>query len=152
MKARRFLSSLLVLPALAAFTAACASSAPPPEAPAPASAASMAAPTVDSADAERAPESAEDAEGALARAESDLDASLGPSGRSGASRAEELKESPDARCDTACRAFSSMERAAGHLCSIAGDANARCVAARARVQRASERVRAACPACTPTNE
>jgi len=110
----------------------------------------MPAPVVDS-ESESAPADAEDAEAALARAEKDLDTSLGPSGRTGAApRAEALKESPDAPCDTACRAFSSMQRAAGHLCSIAGDADARCGAARERLQRASERVRAACPACTAT--
>jgi hypothetical protein len=95
-----------------------------------------------------APASAEEAAQALARAENDLDASLAGRG----ARAEPLQEGPQAGpCDTACRAFSSMERSAGHLCAITGDADARCSAARDRLQRASERVRAACPACSPTN-
>jgi hypothetical protein len=50
-------------------------------------------------------------------------------------------------CLTACSALASMERAAEHLCGLAGAEDARCTGARARVQSASARVHAACPAC-----
>ncbi|MEJ7735362.1 MAG: hypothetical protein WKG00_40025 [Polyangiaceae bacterium] len=51
-------------------------------------------------------------------------------------------------CVTACRALSSMARAATHVCGLAGDGDARCTEARARVDRATQRVRSACPACS----
>jgi hypothetical protein len=50
-------------------------------------------------------------------------------------------------CANACRALASMERATSHLCSLAGDADARCEGARARVKNAGARVHAECPAC-----
>ena len=51
-------------------------------------------------------------------------------------------------CANACRALASMERATSHLCSLAGDADARCEGARTRVKNAGARVHAECPACT----
>lgn len=51
-------------------------------------------------------------------------------------------------CANACRALASMERATTHLCSLAGDSDARCEGARTRVQNASARVHAECPACS----
>lgn len=51
-------------------------------------------------------------------------------------------------CANACSALASMERATTHLCSLAGDADARCEGARTRVKNASTRVHAACPACS----
>lgn len=50
-------------------------------------------------------------------------------------------------CTAACAALASMERAAGHVCSLAGAADDRCARARDRVKSASARVHAACPAC-----
>ena len=50
-------------------------------------------------------------------------------------------------CTNACRALASMERAASHLCSLAGDTDARCEGARTRVKNAGARVHAECPAC-----
>jgi hypothetical protein len=50
-------------------------------------------------------------------------------------------------CTTACAALASMERAAEHLCTLAGAADGRCTSARERVKNATTRVRAACPAC-----
>lgn len=50
-------------------------------------------------------------------------------------------------CETACRALASMSRAAQHLCGLAGDADQRCDAARARVKSATDRVEARCPRC-----
>jgi predicted RNA-binding Zn-ribbon protein involved in translation (DUF1610 family) len=51
-------------------------------------------------------------------------------------------------CASACRALASMERATTHLCSLAGDADARCEGARTRVKNAGARVHAECPACS----
>lgn len=50
-------------------------------------------------------------------------------------------------CATACRALSSMRRAATHLCELAGDGDARCDSAKGRVANAEERVRASCSDC-----
>jgi hypothetical protein len=66
---------------------------------------------------------------------------------SGAEDRDELQFSQDP-CVTACRALSSMARAATHVCGLAGDGDARCTEARARVDRATQRVRSACPACS----
>jgi hypothetical protein len=51
------------------------------------------------------------------------------------------------RCATACQAFASMQRAAGRLCALAGEDDVRCERAMARVARAAELVRSACPEC-----
>ncbi len=51
-------------------------------------------------------------------------------------------------CETACRALASMDRAATHICSLAGDDNDRCMNARERVRSATERVRQSCSDCT----
>jgi hypothetical protein len=51
------------------------------------------------------------------------------------------------RCATACQAFASMQRAAGRLCALAGEDDARCERAMARVAHAAELVRSACPEC-----
>lgn len=50
-------------------------------------------------------------------------------------------------CATACRALSSMRRAASHLCELAGDGDTRCDSAKTRVASAEERVRASCSDC-----
>lgn len=50
-------------------------------------------------------------------------------------------------CASACTALASMRRAAEHLCSLAGPSDVRCENAKGRVQRATERVKAACPSC-----
>jgi hypothetical protein len=77
-----------------------------------------------------------------------------PADAAGRSKTEEQdakqKSTPAASaspCVTACAALTSMERAADHLCTLAGAGDARCTDARARVESASKRVRAACPAC-----
>jgi hypothetical protein len=62
-----------------------------------------------------------------------------------ASGATALSSDP---CANACRALASMERATTHLCSLAGDADARCEGARTRVKNAGARVHAECPACS----
>jgi MYXO-CTERM domain-containing protein len=48
-------------------------------------------------------------------------------------------------CTSACRALASMERAATRLCAL--DAGKACDDARAKVEDARRRVRAACPMC-----
>ncbi|MBL9025273.1 MAG: hypothetical protein JNL21_23975 [Myxococcales bacterium] len=52
------------------------------------------------------------------------------------------------RCTTVCKALASMRRSADQICTL--DAQ-RCPDARARVTKAEERAKSACPACsTPT--
>ena len=77
-----------------------------------------------------------------------------PPAKSAAGRREErLAQEGDApairadTCSTACSALASMERAADHLCGLAGDDDTRCKGARVRVKDAGARVHAACPAC-----
>lgn len=65
-----------------------------------------------------------------------------------ASEAEEQDRAATDPCAVACKALASMERAATYLCDLAGDTDARCTNARARVHGAGERVHAACPACS----
>lgn len=66
----------------------------------------------------------------------------------GAGRLErEVPRTPADPCSTACSALASMERAADHLCGLAGSADNRCASARERVKSATARVHAACPAC-----
>jgi len=60
-------------------------------------------------------------------------------------RAERDVAAAQADCAAACRALSSMERAAEHLCAL--DGGAECTRARERVEAARERVRAACGGC-----
>jgi len=50
-------------------------------------------------------------------------------------------------CSIACAALASMKRSAEHVCGLIGDKDAVCGGARARVQRAEQRVTAACPSC-----
>ncbi len=72
-----------------------------------------------------------------------------PSSAPGAMKldADEAPRQPVDPCSTACSALASMERATTHLCDLAGGDDARCSRARARVENASARVHAACPAC-----
>ncbi|MCA9645198.1 MAG: hypothetical protein H6718_10010 [Polyangiaceae bacterium] len=48
----------------------------------------------------------------------------------------------DARCERACRAFASLERAAEGVCRLAGESDDKCSHARARVKVHSERLKA----------
>lgn len=48
-------------------------------------------------------------------------------------------------CVVACRALASIRRAADRICAL--DPDARCTAARAKADEATERVRRACPQC-----
>jgi hypothetical protein len=59
--------------------------------------------------------------------------------------AERLSGSP---CETACRALASMDRAASHICVLAGDESDRCTNAKERVRSATERVRQSCSDCS----
>lgn len=51
-------------------------------------------------------------------------------------------------CFSACRALASMRRSVDHLCGLTGDSDARCEGARTRVNGATARVHATCPACS----
>ncbi|MDI1449512.1 hypothetical protein [Polyangium sp. 6x1] len=53
----------------------------------------------------------------------------------------------DSPCHGACRAYASMKRAATRLCDLAGKEDDRCAAAQQRIDRANERLKAACPRC-----
>jgi hypothetical protein len=60
--------------------------------------------------------------------------------------AEEKADDVTARCETACRAFASLERAASAVCRLAGDADERCARARRLVGDNAQRVAACgCP-------
>jgi hypothetical protein len=50
------------------------------------------------------------------------------------------KKSSESSCQTACRAFQSLGRAAGSICRLAGDKDDRCGQARAVVSQAERRV------------
>jgi hypothetical protein len=52
-------------------------------------------------------------------------------------------------CASACRALGSMERATGHLCDLASEADdrQRCEDAKSAVRRAREKIRGTCRAC-----
>lgn len=52
------------------------------------------------------------------------------------------------RCNVACRALESMQRAAERLCSIAGEDDARCQRADHRVSYATDLVRRSCASCS----
>lgn len=48
----------------------------------------------------------------------------------------------DARCDRACQAFASLERAADGICRLAGESDQRCSRARSRVKDHAGRLKA----------
>lgn len=77
----------------------------------------------------------EEAESALANGKSELDKLLTKAG-GGADRLS----ADDARCENACKAFSSMKRAADAVCRLAGDPDARCKKARTLVKGSESRV------------
>jgi hypothetical protein len=124
----------------------------------------MSAPEAPSAPAPSAvatPTTAEDAAAELDRAEAELSRAFGEGSEKeslaggvghgaevqSADRAAEPKLAEGGACDIACRALGSMQRAATHLCELAGDGDGRCASAKARVDGARERVHASCPAC-----
>jgi hypothetical protein len=76
----------------------------------------------------------EEAEAALAQAKTELDTLLSPAGKAVA------LSSGDARCDKACKAFSSLQRAADGVCRLAGDDTPRCSKARGTVNENEKRV------------
>lgn len=64
-------------------------------------------------------------------------------------RPETEGETRESDCALACRAFASMRRAAERICSLTGEADARCSRARSRVDEATRRIARAecvCPA------
>jgi type IV secretory pathway VirB10-like protein len=77
----------------------------------------------------------EEAEKALTGAKTELDKLLTKAG-GGADRLA----SEDSRCESACKAFSSMKRAGDAVCRLAGDSDARCKKARTLVKGSESRV------------
>ena len=53
----------------------------------------------------------------------------------------------DGRCAIACKALTSMRRAADRMCDLVGVSDDQCSDARARVVRSQSRVSSVCPAC-----
>lgn len=77
----------------------------------------------------------EEAEKALTGAKTDLDKLLTKAG-GGADRLS----TGDSRCESACKAFSSMKRAGDAVCRLAGDSDPRCKKARTLVKGSESRV------------
>ncbi|MBK8257650.1 MAG: hypothetical protein IPK82_33890 [Polyangiaceae bacterium] len=67
-----------------------------------------------------------------------------PVPREPAKEATQLSGGAADPCFSACRALASMERAANHLCGLAGESDSMCTNARDRVKNASARVSASC--------
>jgi hypothetical protein len=63
-----------------------------------------------------------------------------PAGGVRTEEAEEKAKDDRSRCDTACRAFASLERAADAVCRLAGDAKDRCARAKKLVDENGGRV------------
>jgi hypothetical protein len=143
---RRHRRALVALVSLWAMVGCAAKDSPPATAPAHESTpAQQSAPAAD-APAEMPPAlEAADPEAALDRAEMDLEAALGD-GFAVAPGEEALSEGRADACATACRALSSMQNAADHLCEISED-EGRCADAKDRVARAQDRVEARCATC-----
>ena len=57
------------------------------------------------------------------------------------------KTRPAQPCEVLCVALASMGRSANYLCKLAGASDSRCVSARDRFRRASDRVTTTCGAC-----
>ena len=99
-----------------------------------------------------------------AKAAADPDAAPAPAPKTGAATRPKKKAAPAAAarpadpgdeserasssdwvgspCDTACRAFASMERSARRICALSGEGEARCESARAMVKASRERIQA----------
>jgi hypothetical protein len=87
--------------------------------------------------------SVDEAEKALDRAKGDLDALLGGAARGGLGTNATPLASGDPRCPEACKAMSSLRRAADAVCRLAGPNDARCSRAKEIVGDSEKRV-AAC--------
>jgi len=90
-----------------------------------------------------------EAEAALAKAKSNLDTLLGTTAVGRGGSATPLA-SGDPRCESACKAFSSLRRAAAAVCRLAGESNERCARAKALVKANEARV-SSC-ACEPEQD
>jgi len=107
-----------------------------PAAEPPAPNAGTAAPTSLDQDEGLEPTTIEAAEAEFARVERELD------GLWAAAEKPEAKAKDDLaiRCETSCKAFLSLERAAAAICRIAGDADSRCAAAQKTVEKNRQRI------------
>lgn len=77
---------------------------------------------------------------ARSRAATGAAASRGAAADEAAPAAKPSKKATESSCSTACRAFSSLERAADAVCRLAGDGDARCTRAHDMVTAAAKRV------------
>ena len=76
----------------------------------------------------------EAAEAEFARVERELD------GLWGGADKPEAKDDRANRCETSCKAFLSLERAAAAICRLAGDADQRCAGAKKTVEKNRQRI------------
>jgi hypothetical protein len=158
----RRVARVLALLALAAIGACKNAEAPPAQSPEPSGGLPSSAEPSKSSDEESVPsststgadfENLEQAEAALARARQELDTVLGAAPAAGEAAAEkedadrsaerprtEAEKKTESPCGTACRAFASLERAAGAVCRLAGEADQRCTRAKATVEESARRV------------
>lgn len=94
-----------------------------------------------------------EAEAALEKARAELNPSPPPPADTGAPAKTEAKKAPAPsaapagglaagadRCGNACKAFASLKRAAGAVCRLAGESNARCKRAQGIVQENEARI------------
>src|SRR5262249_2299070 len=153
MNARRYAAlAVLALSSLglaACMDAAAARSAAPPASPPPAPAPALAGPSMPPASSSKESRDAAGGLAALSRAEAEIAEALskgsarrGARETAGGAQPQTEAHQPGGNpCETACRALASMTRSAEHVCEMAGDGDARCHDARARVKGAGERVR-----------
>lgn len=97
----------------------------------------------------RDPSTLAEAETQLTQARADLDKLLGKAGDKAGKGAERLTQS-DARCPDACKAMTSLRRAAAAVCRLAGDSADRCTRAK-NIVKDSEAKLAVCK-CDPDKE
>jgi hypothetical protein len=132
-------------------TMAPAAPGPPPQAPA--GAAPPPSSAAEAADEGEALQTVEQAQALLARAEQELQSLFGhgaqrkeraagaPSPASAPAAARPPARSrPRSPCASACRAFASLDRAAGAVCRLAGESDARCLRAKQSVKENAQRV------------
>jgi len=101
----------------------------------------------------------EQAQALLARAEQELESFYGQASQrkeraagapspasAGAAARPPVRSRPPSPCASACRAFASLDRAAGAVCRLAGESDARCLRAKKSVKENAQRVAScSCP-------
>ena len=102
-----------------------------------------------------APASAPDSDEESSRPKKSAADRSNAAGRGGAPETKFAESAPapvravqaDGRCAIACKALTSMRRAADRMCDLVGVSDDQCSDARARVVRSQSRVSSVCPAC-----